>query len=105
MTTVCTVTPADLEGIGAAVLSMVTATVCLGHEDPGMTLDYIAEAMTGALGDDAAPEIALDFIAWVARRQQLRPGAEERLRAFVVKSGWLDQSLAQMAERRAHASP
>jgi hypothetical protein len=74
----------DLAGMGVVLLNSV-ATVCqMGHSSPGSTLDY------WPYSDDSIRPIrnVHDFIVWTSGRNNLSPGAEDRLREDTVSSGW-----------------
>lgn len=96
--TVPTPSAVDLALIGAAVLNSVCTTFHIGHASPGMTLDYLHSLDT--LGDDesAAPTIVRDFVAWTSGREDVVPGARDRLEQFIVASGWYREQVGRMGE-------
>lgn len=88
----------DLALIGAALLSHATNTIRLGHVTPAETLDYTGAVLDGE--DSAAPAIVRDFVAWTSRRQDVAPGAEQRIRDWLEASGWIDRTLDVAATYR-----
>lgn len=90
---------ADLQAIGAAVLNLVAGTVQLGHQSPAETLDYlITDPLDHPSGSSAAPAIVTDLVAWCSRRQNVVPGAEERLRLYVDACGWRAAQTASLGD-------
>ena len=87
-------TDADLRDIGAAVLGLVAATVTLGHETPGETLTYIHRGHGESLG----ATLAADLVAWTSRQGDYTE-AENRLRDYVLDSGWQRHALERMAHQ------
>lgn len=89
-------TTTDLALLGAALWSWVAAVNRLGHANPGSTLDYTT-GLTEDLDASAADWIVRDFVAWTSGRKHLVPGCEERLRSYVVRCGWQDRAVGEMA--------
>lgn len=77
-------TAAEVFMVGCYLLNHVGTCQQLGHATPAETLDYVPPVVDRT----RSYPIVMDYTAWVGRRQQLRPGAEDRLRDFIVESGW-----------------
>ena len=93
------VTYGDLALIGAALLTTVTSVGLHGWASPGSTLDYT----TGLRGPHEL--VVRDFIAWTSHRKSMADGCEERLRSYVVESGWTAHLEHQMSDLLRPAAP
>lgn len=86
--------------IGAAVLTLVSTTVTLGHTSPAATLDYIHRPL-----EESGAQIARDLVAWSSGKSGMSKAARERLSAYVVNSGWQRGVLGAMASELTTAPP
>lgn len=80
--------------MGAAILNIVSGTILLGHSNPGHSLSYIHPLPGATLG----MTLGRDVIAWTGKRGEWRE-SEDRLRHYIVESGWQLRSMNRAAER------
>lgn len=94
------VTAAEVFMVGYYLLNHVGTCHQLGHATPAETLDYAPTV----IDRNRSYPIVMDYTAWVGRREKLRPGSEDRLRDFIVESGWQRAQLLKVDRLLSQAS-
>lgn len=89
-----TLTPLDVMKIGEGFLNLTASAQMLGWKSPASSLDYTADNPQQLMW----ARFPRDFVAWTSGRKSQALDCDERLRTFIVESGWTRHALGRVED-------